>query len=164
MCRAATPAFDRFEARRSQPLAFLPQTFANMCGVWCRYSHCSSVHHDQLLITHGYFYNTEVKGPQWLSDTWTMSLHSPYAMHEIHSAYWLAAAARLCCWLSLCTSATVLQRVSAIQQQQRCIRRRKHRLFPLADTVHHVLHTMTSCGCLLAVMAATASMATVDMS
>ena len=45
------------------------------------------MYHDQLVITHGYFYNTETSGPQWLSDTWTMSLHSPYAMHEIHSAY-----------------------------------------------------------------------------
>lgn len=50
----------------------------------CRYSHCTGVSDDQLVITHGYFYNTESKGAQWLSDTWTMSLHSPYAMHQIH--------------------------------------------------------------------------------
>ena len=55
------------------------------CGCLCRYSHCVGLIDDQLVITHGYFYNTEVKGPQWLSDTWVMSLQSPYAMHQVHS-------------------------------------------------------------------------------
>ena len=64
-----------------------------------RYSHCAGVFDDQLVITHGYFYNTEVKGPQWLSDAWTMSLHSPYAMHEIHSecCYRVASVIALFC-------------------------------------------------------------------
>ena len=131
----------------------------------CRYSHCASVHQDQLVITHGYFYNTETRGPQWLSDTWTMSLHSPYAMHEIHSAYMFSF---------YCTAETIaaftqtlqlyLQRVPVKQQQQLYTRKRKRRLSRLAGMVHLQLYTMTSCGCLLALMEAIASMAMADMS
>lgn len=57
-----------------------------------------------------------------------------------------------------------LQRVSATQQQQPCTRKRKHRLPRLADMVHLQLSTMTSCGCLLALMVATANMAMAGMS
>ncbi|KAA6426624.1 MAG: hypothetical protein FRX49_03734 [Trebouxia sp. A1-2] len=57
------------------------------------YSHCANVFEDQLVITHGYFYNTEVKGPQWLSDAWLMSLQSPFAMKQIHKGVTDTAAA-----------------------------------------------------------------------
>ena len=57
-----------------------------------------------------------------------------------------------------------LQRVPAKQQQQLCTRKKKRRLSRLAGMVHLLLYTMTSCGCLLALMEAIASMAMADMS
>ncbi|DBA74712.1 TPA: hypothetical protein ACH3X2_009374 [Trebouxia sp. C0005] len=68
-------------------------TAALIVGGSIRYSHCANVFEDQLVITHGYFYNTEVKGPQWLSDAWLMSLQSPFAMKQIHKGVTDTAAA-----------------------------------------------------------------------
>lgn len=48
-----------------------------------RYSHVAAVHKDEMIVTHGYFYDAENHKPRWLSDTWAMSLQAPYAWRQI---------------------------------------------------------------------------------
>lgn len=53
--------------------------------LYCRFSHATAVLNDQVVISHGFFYDVEAKASQWLSDSWTMSTHSPYTWHKLHS-------------------------------------------------------------------------------
>ena len=51
----------------------------------CRFSHASALVSDQVVITHGFFYDVEARAAQWLSDTWSMAVRSPYTWRRLHS-------------------------------------------------------------------------------
>ena len=50
-----------------------------------RFSHAATVLNDQVVITHGYFYDNEARASQWLSDTWAMSTQIPFTWRKLHS-------------------------------------------------------------------------------
>ena len=54
-------------------------------GALCRFSHAAAVLNDQVVISHGFFYDVEARASQWLSDTWSMSTLSPYTWRKVHS-------------------------------------------------------------------------------
>eukprot|EP01025_Chloroclados_australasicus_P029798 TRINITY_DN29780_c1_g1_i3.p2 TRINITY_DN29780_c1_g1~~TRINITY_DN29780_c1_g1_i3.p2 ORF type:complete len:440 (-),score=24.71 TRINITY_DN29780_c1_g1_i3:171-1442(-) len=49
-----------------------------------RYSHTAALSRNQMIISHGYYYNRGHKRPRWLSDTWAMDLSPPYSWHFLH--------------------------------------------------------------------------------
>ncbi|DBA83936.1 TPA: Kelch motif, variant 3 [Trebouxia sp. C0004] len=57
-----------------------------------RFSHAAVVLNDQVVITHGFFYDVEARASQWLSDAWSMSTQSPYTWHKLHNSVEAAAA------------------------------------------------------------------------
>ena len=48
-----------------------------------RYSHVAAVYKDEMVVSHGYFYDAENHKPRWLSDSWAMSLQAPYLWRQI---------------------------------------------------------------------------------
>eukprot|EP01023_Acetabularia_acetabulum_P032469 TRINITY_DN30325_c0_g1_i1.p1 TRINITY_DN30325_c0_g1~~TRINITY_DN30325_c0_g1_i1.p1 ORF type:complete len:409 (+),score=56.13 TRINITY_DN30325_c0_g1_i1:106-1332(+) len=49
-----------------------------------RYSHAAAINQNQMIITHGYYYNRGNRQPRWLSDTWAMDLSPPYNWNFLH--------------------------------------------------------------------------------
>ncbi|KAK3247368.1 hypothetical protein CYMTET_43132 [Cymbomonas tetramitiformis] len=50
-----------------------------------RYSHASIVYKDEMIVTHGYFYDRANGSPAWRDDTWAYSLQAPHEWRQIVS-------------------------------------------------------------------------------
>ncbi|KAK9835648.1 hypothetical protein WJX74_004995 [Apatococcus lobatus] len=48
-----------------------------------RYSHLAAVYKDEMIISHGYFYDAENHKPRWLSDSWAMGLDAPHKWRQL---------------------------------------------------------------------------------
>lgn len=115
-----------------------------------------------MILTHGYFYNTETRAPQWLSDTWSMSLQSPYQWYQLHRE-------QNCCLplqvavFSVLTEQRNVQRGSLMLLLQKLTRRRKLLLCLAQGMEQQLSHIRISSGCMLALMVDSASMVMEDM-
>eukprot|EP00966_Prymnesium_polylepis_P298733 6903554-Prymnesium_polylepis.1 len=49
-----------------------------------RYSACSAMYNNQLIVTHGYHYNHEIRHPAWKSDAWSFDL-STRQWRKVHA-------------------------------------------------------------------------------
>lgn len=81
-----------------------------------RFSHAAAVLHDQVVITHGFFYDVEARAAQWLSDTWSMSILSPYTWKKLHSGCSILLQSSLVCTQTICSC----KRVNVCNRWRRC--------------------------------------------
>lgn len=82
----------------------------------CRFSHAAAVLHDQVVITHGFFYDVEARAAQWLSDTWSMSVLSPYTWKKLHSGFSILLQSSLVSTKTVCSC----KRVNVCIRWRRC--------------------------------------------